>query len=266
MGGASQRQGVSNDEAPRCYTDVASHEYELNFHSSQIPRIKSERSDNLAGGNFSHTHTPPPATQFTVGIDPGNVQVRHPPQHPASDSQRSALYAVLQPSGAVPPEAVFSKYVQLFIWSNSAHTPSRVYPVRDFMRQGLQNFLEWYSRESGATVKISVLKLELADTHWQASRAFLVPESERVYFKQLKKLLWDIFWIESSLAGSLRKFMLHISIAAVDATPIVLSGPVNNHEIGTGHAAPATVKNESPTGRRSDIHGILNPAPIPVAN
>jgi hypothetical protein len=106
--------------------------------------------------------------------------------------------------------------------------------VKHLMERGLEDFFNWYTTESGAPVQVSVLKFELSDIHRQAVRAFLVPRRERLYFQELKKLFWDIFWIESSLAGSLRLFHLHISIpgndlglgrreltAAVDRIPII---------------------------------------------
>jgi hypothetical protein len=131
------------------------------------------------------------------------------------------------------------------------------------MERGLEDFFHWYTTESRAPVQVSVLKFELSDIHRQAVRAFLVPRRERLYFQELKKLFWDIFWIESSLAGSLRLFHLHISIpsndlglgrrelmAAVDRIPII---PTATTDTGTGPGM-----HDSPTTNRSSIYKLLN--------
>jgi hypothetical protein len=135
--------------------------------------------------------------------------------------------------------------------------------AKHLMELGPDDFFHWYAIESGAPFQVSILKFELSDIHRQAVRAFLVPRKEKRYFQELKKLFWDIFWIESSLTGSPRLFHLHTSIpgdelslgrrevtAAVDRIPII---PTTTTDAGMG-----PVMHESPTTTRSSIYKLLN--------
>ena len=263
----SQRQTSGNDNPePR---SVASQT------NRQTSTIRTARGITTTGGKCYHVHkniSPPDTTHLDLGIQPGpnTIAAENLQELPVYSlrAPRSSVNAVLRPPNPNGPEVTFSSNVQLFLWSNDTRNPCRNFPVKDLLWREAVDFFQWYATESGATIQISVLRFELWDVQRQDRRAFLVPGSEWHYFQQLKKLFWDMFWIESSLNGSLMSFQLHISVpenglggwrkAAVANPPVISAGSSMTANFGTDAGFTVTGFN-SPPKIRSNVHKLLNP-------
>ena len=244
-------------------TELNSLQYEATFQlNRQIPNAQPARK--ISSGSQRGGKCKPSSTAYNFDTQSTTYQNgRKNPQQDTWSLRQPPSDTVFGLARSSHPGAIFSKHVQLFLWSNNPQIPSRIFLVKHLMELGPDDFFHWYAIESGAPFQVSILKFELSDIHQQAVRAFLVPRRERRYFQELKKLFWDIFWIESSLTGSPRLFHLHLSIpgddlslgrrevtAAVNRIPIIPTTTTN--------ASMGPVMHESPARKMSSIYKLLN--------
>lgn len=93
---------------------------------------------------------------------------------------------------------IFSKNARALLRSKAAPTQGRIYPVEALMTQTSTDFYKWYTTESQTDTDTSVLQFHPTDVAWYSEGTFLVPGGDLYYFRLLKQIIWDSFWLTLS--------------------------------------------------------------------
>jgi hypothetical protein len=152
----------------------------------------------------------------------------------------------------------------------SRQTPDKVvlYAMEALMTQTSTDFYKWYTVESQAAAKVSVLAFTLLDSQW-CDGAILVPGGNLRDFRLLKQAIWDSFWLTFSLKSPPTPFHVYAShlpdkvlaYGAVSPAPettastrIVASAISNTSGVSSSIQQPRPAH----TGRKSNIYHLLN--------
>ena len=113
---------------------------------------------------------------------------------------------------------IFSRNTRVRLVSEETLAPDKVYLVDALMRQTSTDFYKWYTKESEATTKISVLVFSLLSAYRNIGETFVVCGRDLHRFQMLKQRLWDSFWLAFYLNGT--PIPVEITVShQIDATP-----------------------------------------------
>jgi hypothetical protein len=142
----------------------------------------------------------------------------------------------------------------------------QAYPVAALMRQTSTDFYKWYTAESEATTRVSLLRFELLDIHINAKQIFLVDGGNLRRFQTLKQSIWDSFWSTLYMNGAPPLFEISVSHlltnipdcnTSVPTRCGVLARSSTNTDAELGPVSRLQFV-ENTTRKKSDIHYVLN--------
>jgi hypothetical protein len=217
--------------------------------------------------------------------------------HSVTFTIENEIRSALSPTETELLFQIFSRNARLLVRSKESPTEGILYPVEALMRQTSTDFYKWYTVESKAAARISVLRFLLPDCHWYDGGAVLIPGWNLSYFRLLKQTIWDSFWLRFSLNCAPTLFRIFVShlpgnvldysavgpafettaaFAVTDVgSPIMIASPRKEISVETYIGAPTTA-NESGVssifqdprppyaGRKSNIYHLLNPFNVDI--
>jgi hypothetical protein len=106
---------------------------------------------------------------------------------------------------------IFLRNARVLLIQRGDVARGQVYPVAELLRQTSTDFYKWYTLESRATTRKSLLRFELKDVNTNAKQTFLVDGGNMRCFQMLKQSIWDSFWSILYLNGAPPLFEISVS-------------------------------------------------------
>lgn len=154
----------------------------------------------------------------------------------------------------------FDKVARISVTSPKApqeSSPLRFFPLRVIMRCDLGMFFRWYSQISSSH-NHRLLPFELDDVTCQNERGFIISEYQPDSFRLLKQYIWDMFWIESRIRGSLKAF----TVTVEPYLPVSNSFSQQEDRSPYTPISPPTTNQSPPVGRTNETTA---PSQLPEA-
>jgi len=211
------------------------------------PLLPSPSAPQSSGPVIRQQHYKPPSVTFTI---------------------ETKIKYTLCPTEVKHLFRIFSRNTRLLLKSKQSLDAGILYSVEALMTQTSTDFYKWYTVESKAATKISVLRFKLLDCDWYAGETILVSGGNLCQFQLLKQLIWDYFWL--TFSWECAPFLFHVYVSHLPdnviafETMAVISAQPHMENPTTVHNSSFQDPRPPHVERKSNIHNLLNPINVNI--